>query len=445
VAHGARGVTLSLGAMTLFEDPAEKVTTDQPLAARMRPRTLEEFVGQEHLLGPGAPLRKAILDGKAGSLILWGPAGCGKTTLAGLIATHSQAHFEPRSAVTTGVKEIREIGETARHRARTSGKRTVLFLDEVHHFTRTQQDSLLSFVETGTLELVGATTENPSFALATPLLSRCRVLILERLEPEHVRTIVVAALEDAERGLGRECEPDALEYVVRVSGGDARIALNTVEAAAELAGDDKPIALPQVEAALQRPAPKYDRAGDAHYDTISAFIKSIRGSDPDAGLHYLARMIEAGEDPRFIARRLVILASEDIGNADPMALVLAVAAFHTVERIGWPEAQLSLAQAVTYLACAPKSNASYRAIAKAMKDVQKEPPPPVPPHLRSPGAASNPKLGAGEGYLYPHGFPGHHVDQEYMPEGDWDLPYYEPSDQGREPRLREAQEKRRRR
>lgn len=430
--------------MTLFEEPSE-IGLDQPLAARMRPRTLEEYVGQVHILAPGAPLHRLIREGKLGSVILWGPAGCGKTTLAGIIAAHSDAHFEPHSAVSVGIADIRKLAQAARNRKASSGKRTVLFLDEVHHFTRTQQDALLGYVEDGTLELVAATTENPSFALASPLLSRCRVLILKPLTDDEVRVIAERALADTERGLGRDCEADALEHVVRLAGGDARIALNLLEAAANLAPTDGPIRLAHVEAAQQAPAPKYDRAGDAHYDTISAFIKSVRGSDPDAALHYLARMIEAGEDPRFIARRLVILASEDIGNADPMALVLAMAAFHVVERIGWPEAQLSLAQAVTYLACAPKSNAAMLAITRAMADVRKRQPPPVPKHLRSSGASFAPKLEGGEGYVYPHDFPGHFVEQQYLPEGDWELPYYEPSDQGMEPKLRARQEERKRR
>jgi len=420
--------------MTLFEDPSGPGIEHQPLAARMRPRTLDEFVGQEHLLGENAPLRKAILSGNVGSVILWGPAGCGKTTIAGLIAQHSHAHFEARSAVTVGVADVRKIADSAKNRRLVNGKRTVLFLDEVHHFTRTQQDALLGYVEDGTLELIAATTENPSFALAAPLLSRCRVLVLRSLGPEDTEQIVRAALRDTDRGLGKEARTDAIEYVVRASGGDARIALVALEAAAQLAGEES-ISLKDVEDALQRPAPKYDRAGDSHYDTISAFIKSIRGSDPDASLHYLARMIEAGEDPRFIARRLVILASEDIGNADPSALSLAVATFHVVERIGWPESQLSLAQAVTYLACAPKSNAATIAIGKALADVRKAPPPPVPDHLRS----SSFKVGGGEGYVYPHSFPGHFVEQQYLPEGDWDLPYYVPSDQGEEPELERRQ------
>lgn len=416
--------------MSLFDEPGAGDLSAMPLAARMRPRSLDEFVGQEHLLGAGAPLRKAIEGGKLGSIILWGPAGCGKTTLARIMAESSESHFEARSAITTGVADIRKLAEGARLRRQTAGRATTLFLDEVHHFSRTQQDALLGFVEDGTLRLIAATTENPSFALATPLLSRCRVLVLRSLGPADVETIVRQALADSERGLDREIEQEALAYVVRACGGDARIALVTVEAASQLAAG--PIRLTDVEDALQRPAPRYDRAGDQHYDTISAFIKSVRGSDPDAALHYLARMIEAGEDPRFIARRLVILASEDIGNADPQGLVLAMAAFHTVERIGWPEAQLALAQATIYLSCAPKSNASMLAIVRALEDVRKAPPPPVPEHLRG----SDWKLEGGKGYQYPHDFPGHYVEQRYLPDGEWATPYYEPSDQGSEPDLR---------
>jgi putative ATPase len=417
--------------MSLFETPGEHSIAYQPLAARMRPRSLEEFVGQGHIVGEGSKLRKAILDGWLGSVILWGPAGSGKTTLAGVISKHSNAYFEIRSAVSVGVAEIRKIAEAAKMHRKMDGRKTVLFLDEIHHFSRPQQDALLGFVEDGTLELVGATTENPSFALAAPLMSRCRMIVLNALTDEDVEKIVREALADSERGLGREAAEDALAYIVRTAGGDARIALNILEAAAQLTSGM--ITLPEVEAAIQRPAPKYDRVGDQHYDTISAFIKSVRGSDADAALHYLARMIEAGEDPRFIARRLVILASEDIGNADPMGLVLATAAFHAVERIGWPEAQLCLSQATTYLACAPKSNAATIAISKARADVQNRPPPPVPTHLKSSG---------GEGYVYPHDFPGHWVSQRYLPDGDWDLPYYEPSDEGFELEQRRLWEKR---
>jgi putative ATPase len=427
--------------MSLFEENEELAFA--PLATRMRPREIAEFVGQEHLFAEGSPIRTAIEAGKLGSAILWGPAGSGKTTLAHLIAIHSNAYFEARSAVTVGVAEIRKIAQLARQK-QSSGRRTLLFLDEIHGFNRSQQDTLLPYVEDGTLTLVGATTENPFFVIATPLLSRARVLILKALEPKDIELLVRRALADEERGLGSlalSISDEALQHLLRSANGDARVALNALEASAQLAGQGGEIDLETTEAVLQRQAVRYDRQGDYHYDTISAFIKSMRGSDPDAALHYLARMIAAGEDPRFICRRIMILASEDIGNADPMAMVVALSASQAVERIGYPEAQLILSQVVTYMATAPKSNAATTAIGKAMSDVQNKPLPPVPIHLRDAHHPGVKKLGHGKDYKYPHSFPGAWVDQQYAPEDFIKEPYYEPSDRGHEKKIKERMEK----
>ncbi len=431
--------------MSLFE-PQNLVETDAtaPLAARMRPRTLEEFVGQEHLVGEGAAIRKAIENDQLGSVIFWGPPGCGKSTLARIIAAHTKCHFVEYSAVTSGVAEVRKAIEEARNRRQLHHQRTILFVDEIHRFNRAQQDAFLPHVENGTIILMGATTENPYFAINAPLLSRSRVLRLEPLTEEHLRLIVQRAQSDAERGLGKwnvHLPEEGMDYLLRIANGDARIALNVLEAATSLAEPDEEgkrvVTLEMIEQVVQQRAARYDREGDEHYDTISAFIKSVRGSDPDAALHYLARMIRAGEDPRFIARRLLILASEDIGNADPHALLVAVAAMEAVQFIGMPEAQITLAQATTYLACAPKSNASYMAINKALQDLETRPLTPVPLHLRDSSYPGAQKLGHGKNYLYPHSYPGHWVPQRYLPEGDWSLPYYEPSDSGAERKIGE--------
>ncbi|GIV02467.1 MAG: ATPase AAA [Fimbriimonadales bacterium] len=406
--------------MSLFESEAASRDEWKPLAARLRPQTIEQYVGQQHLLGEGAPLRRALESGRIGSMILWGPAGCGKTTLASLLARSMDAHMEERSAVTCGVAEIRKIAAEASHRER----RTILFLDEIHHFNRTQQDALLKYVEDGTLILIGATTENPVFSLATPLLSRCRVWSLKPLTEEEMSRILERAIAE----LGVEVTDEARKQLLRWANGDARVALNGIELAAQLAHPEPRVTAEHIAEAMQRPLLRYDQRGDQHYDVISAFIKSVRGSDVDAALHYLARMLVAGEDPRFIARRLVILASEDVGNADPMALVLATAAFDAVERIGMPEARIPLAQVTIYLAARPKSNSAYRAIQAAMGDLEGKPPPRVPDFLRDPNSRKmETQPSDQEPYLYPHDFGGW-VQQRYLPvDHGLSLPYYTPT------------------
>ncbi len=416
-----------------------------PLAARMRPRNLDEYVGQEHLLAPELPTRKAIETGTLGSVVLWAPPGCGKTSLAYLIADYARAHVESRSAVTSGVADIRDIAKLSVQRSKMSSKPTLVILDEIHHFNRTQQDSLLGYLEDGTFQMVGVTTESPFFVLAPALLSRARVLILKPLTEGHIRQLIDTSLSDVERGLGTRnlsLSDDALAHLVKCADGDARLALNALESASLLAPDGGTIQLELIEQVLQRPAVRYDQQGDYHYDTISAFIKSVRGSDADAALHYLARMLSAGEDPRFIMRRLLVIASEDIGNADPQGLVVAVSGSQAVERLGMPEARITLAQVTTYLASAPKSNAAYLAIDKAMADAQSKQLTPVPVHLRNAPVKGYKDLGHGKDYKYPHDFPDHWVKQQYMPDGDWSVPYYEPTDIGYEARIRERRARR---
>jgi putative ATPase len=436
--------------MDLFSARAAEIGAETaPLAARMRPRNLDEFVGQAHVLGPGSALRALIEADELRSVILWGPAGTGKTSLAQIVARATSSQFEELSATSAGVKDVRAVLEAARQRLGTSGRRTILFIDEIHRFNKAQQDALLPGVEDRTVVLIGATTENPFFALNTPLMSRSLLFRLEPLEPEELKTIVLRALDDRDRGLGGQglaLDPDALDHLVERADGDARHALNALEAASLVvlsrAADESsepPVAritLTDVEDALQRPRVSYDRAGDQHYDVASAFIKSIRGSDPDASVHYLARMLEAGEDPRFIARRLVISASEDIGLADPQALPIAVAAFQALEFIGLPEASLNLAEATVYLALAPKSNSAMKALGEARDELQRARPGKVPSHLQTATFRGERKLGIGVGYVYPHDHPGHWVPQNYLPEG-LEGGYYQPSDQGREPALAE--------
>jgi putative ATPase len=418
----------------LFSDAAEQAARAvAPLAARMRPATLDEVVGQDHLLGPGAPLRRLVEGGGTTSVLLWGPPGSGKTTVARLIAAGRR--FVELSAVTAGVKDVRAAIEEAKERLGLGGERTVLFVDEVHRFNKSQQDALLPGVEAGLVTFVGATTENPFFSVISPLLSRSLLLTLEPLDDDAVRRLVERALAD-ERGLGGRVgvTDEAFDHLLRLAAGDARRALTALEAAAgaaEALGHDA-VDLATLEQAVDRAAVRYDREGDQHYDVTSAFIKSIRGGDVDAALHYLARMIEAGEDPRFIARRLVILASEDVGLADPAALPQAVAAAHALELVGLPEAKLNLAQATIYLALAPKSNAVIRAIGAATDDVRAGLAGPVPAHLRDshyPGAR---RLQHGNGYRYPHDFPGGVVSQQYAPDTITGRDYYRPSDNGTE-------------
>jgi putative ATPase len=404
---------------------------DEPLAARMRPRSFETFVGQTHLVGPGKALSKLVAGGNLPSLILWGPAGTGKTTLAHLLADAVGADLVQLSATSSGVADARKVMEGAK-----GGLfRTVLFVDEVHRWSKAQQDVLLPAVESGTVTLIGATTENPYFSLNTPLLSRCLLLRLEPLGAEDLRRLLRDALGDRDRGLGGlgvTATDDALEHLVEVSGGDARMALTGLEAAAlaAAAADPPEVTRELVADAIQRKAVVYDRQGDAHYDVISAFIKSIRGSDPDATLFWLARMLEAGEDARYIARRMIVHASEDVGLADPRALSIAVAAAQAVEHVGLPEARLNLAEAALYLARAPKSNSVYTALAAATEDAVSADP--VPQHLRDASYPAAKRLGHGKGYRYPHDYPGRQVEQEYRPVRFEGRRYYVPSGEGEE-------------
>jgi len=415
-----------------------------PLAVRMRPRTLDEVVGQEHLLRPGAPLRRLVEGGTAASVLLYGPPGTGKTTIARLLAGAGERHFVALSALSSGVRELRQVIEDARRRRELRGRQTVLFIDEVHRFSKTQQDALLGAVEDRVVLLVAATTENPSFSVVSPLLSRSLVLRLEPLTDDDVRALLRRAVAD-ERGLAGAftVAPDAEDALVRLAAGDARRALTALEAAADgVAGTgDAAIDLPAVERAVTEASVRYDRQGDQHYDVISAFIKSIRGSDVDAALHYLARMVEAGEDPRFIARRLMILASEDIGLADPTALPTAVAAAQAVALIGFPEAQLTLAHAVIALATAPKSNAVTRAIGAASADVQAGKIGAVPPALRDAHYAGAKKLGHGHDYKYAHDDPRGVVPQQFAPDDVDGREYYEPSQHGAEAGIAERLER----
>lgn len=408
-----------------------------PLAARMRPRSLDEIAGQTHLLGQGKPLRRLIEGAGAASVILYGPPGTGKTTIASLIAQTMGQNFVGLSALNSGVKEVRQVIDQAQ-RDLVQGAKTVLFIDEVHRFSKTQQDALLSAVENRTVLLVAATTENPSFSVVAPLLSRSLLLKLEPLRDQDVRAVLVRAVDD-QRGLGGavSIEDGAVDQIVLLAAGDARRALTYLEAAAEATAAGGVITLETVRENVNRAVVRYDRDGDQHYDVVSAFIKSIRGSDVDAALHYLARMIEAGEDPRFIARRLVIHASEDIGMADPTALQTATAAAQAVQFIGMPEGRLALAQATIHLATAPKSPSVYQAITRAQEDIRAGYVGPVPAHLRDGHYEGAKALGNAVGYVYPHDDPRGVVAQQYIPEGMEERVYYEPTDHGAEKRVRD--------
>lgn len=422
-------------------------TTEMPLAARMRPRNFAEFVGQEHLVGEGRLLRRCIEADELPSMVFWGPPGSGKTTLAFVIASVTRSYFSPMSAVTAGVSDLRRVVEEAKQR-RKMGQRTILFIDEIHRFNKLQQDAILPFVENGVLTLIGATTENPSFEVIPALLSRCRVFTLNSLSDDEVRIIVERAIRDEERGLGKMgvvMEKEALEHLVVMANGDARVALNALEMATRATAPDaegrRHITLPVIEEALQHRALLYDKSGDMHYDLISALHKSLRGSDPDAALYWLGRMLEAGEDPLYIARRLVRFASEDVGMADPQALLVAVAAQQAVHFVGMPEGNLALAQAAVYLATAPKSNSLYEAYSRVQEDVEQSRNDPVPLHLRNPATSLMRRMGYGRGYKYAHDYPGHFVEQQYLPPRLQGKRYYHPTDLGFEKEVKERLER----
>jgi putative ATPase len=413
-----------------------------PLAARMRPTSLGEFVGQDHLLGRGSALRTAIEDGRPHSMILYGPPGTGKTTLARLLAVNARAAFEEASAVNAGRAEVREVLQRAEHRRTTSGERTIFFLDEIHRFNKAQQDTLLPAVEDALVVLVGATTENPYFEVNSALLSRCRIYELRPLDEEHVLALLRRSLGD-ERGIAEapKVEDEALEFLAARAAGDARTALSALELACETVGAGGAVTVRVAEDALQRSAILYDKGGDLHYDLISAWIKATRGSDPDASLLYLAAMLEGGEDPRFIARRMVVFASEDVGNADPRALQVAVAAAHAVEHVGLPECALNLSQAAIYLALAPKSNASIKALGRARAWVREHGTPEPPSYLRSAAYPGARKLGRGEDYDYPHDHPDGVSEQELMPAELGGERFLDLSEHGEERELRERLER----
>ncbi|MBK9181693.1 MAG: replication-associated recombination protein A [Ignavibacteria bacterium] len=423
---------------SLFDDerPKQEVPPpDAPLAERMRPRTIEDVAGQQHLLASGCPLRVFVERGELPSMILWGPPGTGKTTLARVLTGSIGSPMERLSAVEAGVKDLRETMQRA-ERHRKMGRRLVLFIDEIHRFNKAQQDALLHAVERGLVTLIGATTENPSFEVNNALLSRCQVYRLQPLSDSDIRSILERALSTDDQMKSRNILIDDWEALLSIAGGDARTALNAIEASSSIAPQDADgmvhITRDVLRTTVQRRVLAYDRAGDAHYDTVSAFIKSMRGSDPDAALLYLAVMIEAGEDPTFIARRMVIFASEDIGNADPMALQVALAVFQSIERIGMPEGRIPLAQGVTYLASAPKSNASYMAIDAALALIREGADVTIPIHLRNAPTRLMKEMGHGKDYVYPHASPGHFVRERYFPEALEPQAFYRPDDQGGE-------------
>ena len=421
----------------------QKKETESPLASRLRPTTLDEVVGQKHIIGKDKLLYRAIQADKLSSLIFYGPPGTGKTTLAKVIANTTSAAFLQINATSAGKKDMEEVVEKAKENWGAYGRKTILFIDEIHRFNKSQQDYLLPFVEDGTIVLIGATTENPYFEVNGALLSRSIIFELKALEKDEIKELLLRAVTDKEKGLGSfdaVIEKDALEFLADISGGDARSALNAIELGVlttERGADGKiHITMEVAEECIQKRVLRYDKTGDNHYDTISAFIKSMRGSDPDAAVYYLARMLYAGEDIKFIARRIMICASEDVGNADPQALNVAVSAALAAERIGLPEAQIILSQAASYVACAPKSNAAYVAIQNAMENVKTTRTMPVPVHLQDRHYKGAAKLGHGEGYKYAHDYPKHYVKQQYLPDGMEGTVFYEPSDNGYEKQIK---------
>jgi putative ATPase len=431
--------------MTLFDHQSQReLQSRAPLAARMRPSTFDEYVGQQHIIGPETVLRRSIESDQLPSIILWGPPGTGKTTLANLIAKATKSQFERVSGVTSGVADLRRIAGEARERLGMHGQRTVLFVDEIHRFNKAQQDVILPFVEDGTLVLIGATTENPSFEVVSPLLSRARVFALQSLSDEEIGQIIAQAVAEPQRGLAHLqplLDDDAKALLVNLANGDARTALNALELSTAATNPDeqgnRKITVAVIQDAMQQRSLRYDKDGDLHFDTISAFIKSVRGSDPDAAVYYLARMLTAGEDPMFIARRLVILAAEDVGMADPRALSVAMAAQQAYHLIGLPEGRIPLAEATVYLATAPKSNASYMALNRAMEDVEKTPNDTVPMHLRNAPTGLMKDMGYGEGYKYSHDYEDNFAPMQNLPDSLKGRRYYRPGDQGYEPEVAE--------
>ena len=435
-------------AMDLFDYMrANTMEKESPLASRMRPTTLDEVVGQKHIIGKDKLLYRAIKADKLGSVIFYGPPGTGKTTLAKVIANTTSARFEQINATVAGKKDMEEIVKNAKDSIGMYGQKTILFVDEIHRFNKSQQDYLLPFVEDGTITLIGATTENPYFEVNNALLSRSRIFELKPLEKQDIRELVMRAVYDTEKGMGTygaDITDEAADFLADVANGDARAALNAVELGiltTDKSDDGKiHITIDVAAECIQKRVVRYDHDGDNHYDTISAFIKSMRGSDPDAAVYYLARMLYAGEDVKFIARRIMICASEDVGNADPNALVVAVSAAQAVERIGMPESQIILSQEAAYVATAPKSNAAYMGIAKAMKTVADTRTMPVPAHLQDRHYKGAEKLGHGLGYKYAHDYPNHYVTQQYLPDGMEGMRFYEPSENGYEKKIREHME-----
>ena len=435
--------------MDLFDHYAkDRLKTEAPLADRMRPNTLDEFIGQDHILKKGKVLRRAIEADEVQSSIFWGPPGTGKTTLAHILAAKTGAHFISFSAVLAGVKDIRGVIEQARNQRRFNNKQTILFVDEIHRFNKAQQDAFLPHVEDGTIILIGATTENPSFEVISPLLSRTKVFVLNPLKEEELEIILRRALSDKDRGMGNyraNIDPIELKYIAGMADGDARLALNTLELAVMTTTPDKEdtrhITREIVEEVIQRKFLIYDKEGEEHYNLISALHKSMRGSDPDAALYWLGRMLEAGEDPLYIARRLIRFASEDVGNADPRALQVAVSSTQAYQFVGSPEGDLALAQSAVYLACAPKSNALYTAYSKVKKDIQETQALPVPLHIRNAPTSLMKKLGYGKGYKYPHNFPDSYIEEDYLPENLKGRIYYKPTDNGFEAEIKKRLEK----